>query len=155
MRIRMMLGTLGTLTILYGAWRIIGTARLTRPTTLAEWLIGAVIAHDAVIAPATMVVGLALNKVVAPRARRYVVGALIASALVTAVAVPLIYRRGTQPRSTTLEAQDYGLHLAVLVGLIAAAAAAAYFVRVLRDRRAQQLSDANDRPPADQVSTTE
>ena len=49
----------------------------------------------------------------------------------------------------------YVTHLAVLIGLILAAAATAYVIRVLRDRRTQQVNVAKDRPPADQVSSTE
>lgn len=160
MRTRGVLGVLGALVVVYGVWRITGTARLTRPRVLAEWLIGAVVVHDGILAPLSLAVGFALNKVTAPRARRYIAGALIASALVAAVAAPLIYRRGTQPRSTTLEVQNYALHLMVLVALICSGALVAYLSRVARDRRgsgggAQLVSDTNERPSSDQVSSTE
>lgn len=93
MRTRITLGALGVLTIVYGTWRIVSTARLTRPMAVLEWLVGAVVIHDGVIAPLTVLAGFALGRITAPRARRYAAGALVASALVTAVAVPLIYRR--------------------------------------------------------------
>jgi hypothetical protein len=93
-----------------------------------------------------------------PRARRYVQGALVAIGLVTIVAIPLIYRHDKSQPGQALLIQNYVGHLAAIGGLIAAAAATAYAVRVLRDRAgapAQLSSATNVRPPEDQISPTE
>jgi hypothetical protein len=154
MRSRIALGTIGALIMAYGAWRLLGTAGLTRPRTVGEWLIAALILHDGVLVPVTMTLGFVLNATLGPRARRYVAGALVAAALVTVVALPLIYRRGTVPPSTTLETQNYGSHLALIVALIAVVSAGSYAVRALRDRRVDRVSDTNDRPPTDHSSSS-
>ncbi len=143
----------------YGAWRILGTARLTQPSTLAIWLVGAVLIHDLVIAPLTMATGWLIGRLVPSRARRYLVGGLVAGALVTAVAVPLIYRRGTVVASKQLETQNYTSNLMIILGAIAAVTTVAYVVRLVRDRTAtgrdgRRSSAANDLPPADQQSRT-
>jgi hypothetical protein len=135
MRSRIVLGAAGVLLILFGAFRILTNSGQTDPIGLAEWLVGAVVLHDGILVPLTMAVGALLTRFVPPRARRYLQGGLIAAALVTAIAIPLIYRRGSQPKAKSLELQNYGLHLAVLVGLIAAVVAVAYATRVLRDRQ--------------------
>ena len=92
-------------------------------------------------------------RVVPPRARTYVQGGLVCAALLTVIALPLIYRRGHAAAGLTLLEQNYAAHLAVLLGIVAGVACAAYAVRVLRDRR-QRVRSANERPPTDQVSPT-
>lgn len=154
MRTRIALGTIGVLILAYGSWRLLGTPRLTRPTTVGVWLLAALVLHDAVLAPLTIAVGFLLGAVLRPRARRYVAGALVAGGLVTAVALPIVYRRGQAPPGTTLEAQDYVGHLLLILAAIAAVTAGAYVIRVVRDRTSQPDNEANDLPPADQVSTT-
>lgn len=149
-RTRLILGAIGVLVMAYGAWRILGTARLTRPRTLAVWLVAAVVLHDGVLAPLTMTAGYILGRIFRPRARRYVVGGLVTAAMVTAVAIPLIHRRGTQPTSTTLEVQDYTTHLVVILGVIAAVTTIGYLARLARDR--QRMSVANERPSEDHAS---
>jgi hypothetical protein len=152
MRTRLVLGAVGLLVMTYGAWRVLGTAHLTRPKTLGVWLLAALVLHDAVLVPVTLTVGFVLGALVRPRARRYIQGALVASGLVAAVAVVLIYRRGRAARITTLETQNYAAHLLVIVAAIAAVSAGAYAVRVVRDARSQRASAANVRPPADHDS---
>jgi hypothetical protein len=151
MRTRVLVGALGIYAMGYGLWRILQQPQLSKPPELLRWLIGAVVLHDGVLVPATLVVGAALT-VMRPRARRYVQGALVAGALVTAVAIPLIYRHGSQPTAKSLENQNYAAHLTLILGLIGACAALAYTVRVVRDRRDQRISVTKVRPPASQTS---
>jgi hypothetical protein len=152
MRLRIALGAAGVLLILFGVFRILTNAGQTDPVGMAEWLAAAVVLHDGILVPLTMAVGALLTRFVPPRARRYLQGGLIAAALVTAISIPLIYRRGSQPRGKSLELQNYGLHLAVLVGLIAAVVVVAYATRVLRDRRLG-LAGQPDRPDTGKRTT--
>ena len=152
-RLRMGVGGLGVLGILYGVDLVLTDQRDDHPIQLVKWLIGGVILHDGILVPATMLLGAVLGLVFKPRARRFVQGALISSGLVTVIALPLIYRHGKSQPGQALETQNYTQHLAIIVGLIAACALVAYGVRVLRDR--QQSSAANVRPPDDQTSPTE
>jgi len=147
MRLRLSIGAIGLVFLSYGAWRILGNSDRTNPRGLARWLIGAVIIHDGILVPATMVVGFLLTHLVSSRARRYVQGALITSGLVAVIAIPLIDRRGSQPAVKGLELQNYGLHLAVLIALIVGVTAAAYVVRVVLDRRSTD-SETNVRSPS-------
>jgi hypothetical protein len=153
-RTRLVLGAIGLLGIGYGVWLIMRFTVVSKPLKLAEWLAGAVILHDGVLVPVTLTLGAVLTKVIPPRARRYIQGALISSGLVTAVAVALIYRRGDQQKSLSLLQQNYAAHLLLIVGVIVAVTAVAYLVRVARDSH-QLASATNVRPPADQISSTE
>ena len=137
-RIRLVIGAIGVLIAAYGGWRILTTARLTRPLELGEWLIGALVVHDALLAPLTALFGIGLHRVMArraPRAGRYVAGVLVVAAMVVVVGVPLIHRRGHTPSGSTLEARNYGGGLAVILGVVVAFGVFAYVIRVVRDRR--------------------
>ncbi|HJQ44466.1 MAG TPA: hypothetical protein VJ831_15360 [Jatrophihabitantaceae bacterium] len=156
-RTRWLLGAAGVAIIGYGAWRILGTARLTRPRTLGLWLMGALIVHDGVVAPVTSSAGWLLGRISRPRARRYLSGALVAGAIVTAVALPLIHRRGHAQPGSTLLTRNYETNLTLILSGIAAVAVVAYLQRLIRDRRAQtgqRSSETNVRPPDDQDSAS-
>ena len=153
MRTRLALGTAGLALIVFGIVRIFENSDRTNPRGLARWLIGAVIIHDGILVPATMLLGFVITHVVKPRMRRYVQGALIASGLITIVAIPLIDRRGSQPAVKALEQQNYGLHLGILIALVFGAALIAYVGQVLLDRRAAEKL-RNVRPAAVHDSDT-
>jgi hypothetical protein len=153
MRTRLALGSAGVALILFGVFRIFQNSDRTNPKGLARWLIAAVVIHDGILVPSTMLIGFVLTHVFKARIRRYVQGALVASGLVTIIAIPLIDRRGSQPAVKALEQQNYGLHLEILLALVFLVAALAYLTQVLLDRRSA-VNVRNVRPCADQDSET-
>lgn len=148
---RIALGTSGVLLASYGAFRILTQQNAHQILTLGKWLVAAVVLHDFVLVPLTMLVGAALGVAVRPRARRYLQGALITGGLVTVISLPLIYRRGSQAPVKALERQNYGAHLALLWAIIAAVAVVAYLVALVRGRE-MRSSTANERPSIDHDS---
>jgi hypothetical protein len=124
------LGLLG-----FGFYRLLTEIPFTDLAVLAVWLIGAVLIHDGVLSPLVLAVGRTLARLPA-RARQYVQAALIASAPVTVIAIPLIYRRGSEPDSKALLQQNYAAHLGLLVTVVAGVSLLLYALRVARDYRA-------------------
>jgi hypothetical protein len=112
---------------------------------LALWLIAALIIHDGLLSPAIVGVGAALRRFVPDRGRRYLQFGLITAAMVTVIAVPLIYRAHTQPPAKALLLQDFGINLTVLLAAIGSGTLIAYAVRVARDR------SLPDRQPPDEA----
>ena len=91
--------------------------------------------------------GVLLRRVPA-RARTHLQGALVAGGIVTVIALPLIYREGSQPDAKAILDQDFRLNLTVLVGGIATAAVTSYLWRCVRARRAPgPPPPAGDQPP--------
>jgi len=123
----------GILLAVFGAFRLLTTVPIGALAVLALWMIGAVIIHDGIIAPAT--VGWLLGKVSPPRARRYVQTFLISGGLVTIIAIPLILRRKTQPASKAILQQNYAGPLTVLLGIIAGLSLLAYAEHVAHEQR--------------------
>lgn len=144
MRLRVLLGAVGVAGVLYGALGLLTHPR-AEPLALGLWLAAAVAVHDGLLVPLTLLAGAALARVVPPRARGHVQGVLVAGALVAAVTLPLVLRRGTVPAAKALLEQDYATNLALVVAVIAAGGAAAYAVRVRRDRRALRGPGGGDR----------
>jgi hypothetical protein len=149
---RVLLGAAGLFLLGWGVYHLLQDHAATHPTEVAVWLVIALAVHDGVIAWAVVVVGWLISRVVPPRARAYLQGGLICAALITLIALPLIYRRGKAARGLTLLTQNYPAHLAVLLGMVAAATVGAYALRVVRDR--PDRSRANERPSTDQSSAT-
>jgi hypothetical protein len=131
---RIILATVGGLALLYGIANLLIQIPNQSLMLVAIWLVAVLIIHDLILAPAVVGVGWLLRRFVPDRARRFLQVGLIISAIVTLLAVPMIYRRGSQPPQKTLLIQNYGANFALLLGIIAGVTLAAYAVRVARDR---------------------
>lgn len=137
---RLGLAASGIAAAVYGIGRLVTEIPLHSLTLLVGWLIAAVVIHDGLVSPAVIAVGWTLRRLVQPRARRYVQAALIVSALVTIVALPMIYRANRQPPSKAILRQDFGENLALLLAIIAVATLIMYAVQVARDARSDRES---------------
>ncbi len=146
---RIVLTATGLALALFGVFRLVTEIPLLNLLFLALWLAAAIAIHDGVLSPAVVAVGWTLRRFVPDRARRYLQIALIASGLVTVVALPMIFLRGSQPAVKALLLRDYAGNLSLLIGLIAAAALALYALRVARDRPPSPAPADQPTPPAD------
>lgn len=139
-RWRIVLGTPGMLLGAFGAFRLLTQVPLTDVAILAAWMVGVVVIHDGVLSPLVIAVGALVTRV-SPRARRYMQFALVTGGLIAVIGVVLAARRGTQPQVKALLLRDYGVNLAILLGLVSAVSLGAYAVRVARDVRSRGGSD--------------
>jgi hypothetical protein len=142
---RIILGVVGIGVGTYGIFQLL--TQLPRQTLvlLALWLIAALIIHDGLLSPAVVGVGAALRRYVPDRGRRYLQFGLIMAAMVTVIAVPLIYRANTHPPAKALLLQDFGINLTVLLAAIGGGTLIAYAIRVAQDRSLPR------RPPPDEA----
>ncbi|MFE1988128.1 hypothetical protein [Streptomyces mirabilis] len=101
-----------------------------------EWLGGAVVLHDALIAPLVLLVGLVL---VRGGVRGPVRGALLVAGALTAVALPVLLRPGPRANSTVLPL-DYPRNW--LLTLVAVATVTALLVA------AKEFRSSRRRPPS-------
>jgi hypothetical protein len=113
------------------------------------WLIGALIVHDAIIAPSVFVVTLLARRLSArvPAVIIAIVeGALVIAGIVTLLFLPEVIKKAIGTNSSSILPQSYGLHLAVFYAVMAILTiAAVMFYRRLLMRR-QKL-----RPPEAQA----
>jgi hypothetical protein len=101
---------------------------------LGVWLAAALVIQDAILASSVVGVGWLLRRYVPDRGRRYVQVALIMSALITVIVVPMIFLRGSQPAVKALLLRNYGSNLMLIIAIIGVISLILYAVRVARDR---------------------
>jgi hypothetical protein len=144
---RTVLGGVGMAALGYGGWLIARWPTHTKPVSLAIWLAGALILHDGILVPATLIVGALLTLALRPRARRHVQGFLIVAAVVTVVTVPLVIREGKAQPGQALLTQNYLSHLVWVLAVVGGLCLLAYLVQVARDRRAGPREHPRSGPP--------
>lgn len=137
---RIILVIAGTALGLFGIFRLATEIPLANVAWLLVWLVAAIGIHDGVLSPFVVGLGWLLRRLVPDRARRYLQFALIMSGLVTIIALPMIYLRGSQPAVKALLLRNYGANLALIIGLIAVATLIIYAIRVARDRPGQGVA---------------
>lgn len=110
----------GALVTAYGGWLLLDLGWANTRATLV-WLVGGVVLHDAVFAPAVLLVSLVAVRVVrADRLAPWVV-ALVVLVPLTLLAIPELGRFGADPRNATLLDRHYWWGWAALVTLVALA----------------------------------
>lgn len=140
--IRIVMIAAGLLLAGLGVFRLLTVVEWPTLLQIGIWLVAAIILHDMIVAPSTIGVGWVLRRFVPVRARRYLQAGLIISGLVTVIALPMIYLRGSQPAVKALLLRDYGANLALIIGVIAVIMVLLYVRRVRLERRAATLPPA-------------
>jgi hypothetical protein len=120
----------------FGVFRLLTELPTYSLLILGVWLLAALVIQDAILAPSVVGVGWLLRRYVPDRGRRFLQVTLIMSALITVIAVPMIFLRGTQPAVKALLLRNYGSNLILIIAIIAVISLILYAVRVARDRSA-------------------
>ena len=113
----------------------------TRLVPWLAWLFGALVVHDAVIVPLTMLAGRATRRARPLVIRTPLQVALALTGVVTLYAVPLLlgYGRGAQPGNASVQPLNYRTSWLVVVALVWLAAAALAGWPALRGRVTRRL----------------
>lgn len=131
--VRIALAVVGVVALGYGAGRLLFGLPVATLVVLGAWLLVALLLHHAVLQPALLAVGAALQRI-PDRARGFVQAGLIMIGAVTLVAAPLMLRQFSQPPAKAMLLQQYGVNLVVLVMIIAVGTLIAYGVARARER---------------------
>ena len=121
-RVPVLLAGLGALG--WGTWLLLTGGRATAPAGALTWLAGALLGHDAVLAPLSVAAGWAMLRLTARlpgAARRVVAGGLFVAACLVLVALPALLAPGID--NATATPRDYGRGLVTLLLVVAAAVA--------------------------------
>jgi hypothetical protein len=132
---RIILAVAGIALLAFGVFRLLSEIPPHSLLILAVWLVAALVLHDALLAPSVVGVGWLLRRYVPARGRRYVQVALIMIALVTVIAIPMIFLRGSQPAAKALLLRNYGANLILIIGILGIVSLILYAVRVVREAR--------------------
>ena len=128
--VRLSLGATGVVLVLVGVWHLLGRGPADLVATVV-WLAGGVVAHDAVIAPVVVLLGVALLPRLPAWSRGPAVAGFVVLLTVTLTAVPVLGRFGAKPDDPWLLPRPYG---ALWLGFALVVVAAVVGASVLRRR---------------------
>jgi hypothetical protein len=136
MAARVTLGAVGVAAMLWAAWLTLTGGAATNPTRVALWLIGGLVVHDAVLAPALVAFGWVVARLLPPWAQAPVQAGGLVAAVVTLASVPLLLGFGRRPDNPSANPLDYPRNLLIVLTVVAVVCAVwALFAR--RASRAQ------------------
>ena len=116
MRMRLLLGALGVAVATYGGWLLL-QEDLSDLVDTAVWLAGGVVLHDFVLVPLTLLLGLALVRLLPANLRAPVVGGLVVLGTVTLMAVPVLGGWGANADNPTILDRNYPVGWLVVAGV--------------------------------------
>ena len=116
MRTRLLLGALGVAVATYGGWLLL-QEDLSDLVDTAVWLAGGVVLHDFVLVPLTLLLGLALVRLLPVNLRAPVVGGLVVLGTVTLMAVPVLGGWGANADNPTILDRNYPVGWLVVAGV--------------------------------------
>lgn len=117
---RWVLGLAGLALLAYGgvlAWEF-GTSRTINAVQGLAWFVGGPVVHDGLVAPVVGVVGLVLTRVLPEHWRAPVVVGVVLSAILTLLAIPLLWRPFHVATNPGLHDRDYGVGLLIALGVV-------------------------------------
>jgi hypothetical protein len=125
----------GWAAIAYGIAGGLDNARDTHPTEIVRWFLGAAVIHDGLIAPAVLLVGFAVGRLLPGPIRGPVQGGLIATAVLMLFALPLVRGYGVRPDNPTVVFRDYGPALLAVLAAVWVVTTAVAVLSYHRSRR--------------------
>lgn len=128
---RIVLGTFGIAALLWGVWSLVDDG-VTALVSLAIWLAGAIIVHDAILAPLTIGITLIAAKLLPAPARMPTVVAFVVWATCSLAFVAVLSGQAGKTGNDTILGRPYALTWVAFTLLLAAAAT---ITSVLRARR--------------------
>ncbi len=113
---RILLGALGVAGAAYGGWLLLQRGLADLVATVV-WLAGGVVAHDAVLAPLTLLLGVLSARLLPEGWRGPAARFAVLAGPLTLLAVPVLGRFGARADNPTLLDRPYAAGWALVVGL--------------------------------------
>jgi len=117
-RLFWILAVVGGAVMAFGVWGLFRDAARTHPDQWVRWFVGAALVHDFLVAPLVFVVAALTRRLLSERSRGIVNGALIATAVLSAMAYPFLRGFGDNPDNASILPNNYALNLSLIVGLL-------------------------------------
>ncbi|GAB3987221.1 hypothetical protein GCM10029978_105100 [Actinoallomurus acanthiterrae] len=133
MKGRLVVYGLGAALIGVGGVGLLADAADTHPVGWLVWFVASALAHDLLLAPILLATAALTGRIPEPY-RGPVRVSLVLAGSVSAVALPMVLGLGRQAGNPSRLPQAYGVHLAVVVGVIGLAGAVVTVVRLRRGR---------------------
>lgn len=132
------LGALGVLVAAYGGWLLLSRQDTAGNLDAVLWLAGGVVVHDALLAPALVVLCWVGARLLPAVARPAAAAGLVVLGSLTLLAVPFLggFGRENAPDNSTLLDRDYTAGFLVLVGVVLVGVVLPVLLHTVRTARA-------------------
>jgi hypothetical protein len=129
--VRLLLGACGVALVLVGLWHLLLDERPDLPAavSIVLFVVGGLLAHDAVIAPLVVLLGAVLLPRLPSWSRAPAVAGAVVLGSVTLAAVPVLGRFGAKADDPWLLPRPYGVLWTVLAGIVLLVVVVASLVR--------------------------
>ena len=132
MRGRLLIGGIGVVVGLFGAYLLLSRQDHDQLLSAAIWLASGVVLHDFVLAPIVLVVVAVGARVVPTGFRAAAVAGLVVLGTATVIAVPVLSGMGERPDNASLLNRDYWTGWLVLAGVVVVGVVVGGLVRARR-----------------------
>lgn len=140
-RARIIIGAIGTVLGAYGAWLALTRQDLGQLVEIGIWLVAGVIAHDALIAGAVLLVSLLGRRLLPQAAQAPATLALILWGAITLAVIPVLGRFGGRADNPTLLDRPYLASWLVLTVVTVAVVVLASVIRTRRSHPAAVVAE--------------
>ncbi|CAN5222822.1 hypothetical protein BH20ACT16_BH20ACT16_14050 [soil metagenome] len=106
----------------------------TRPGNMVKWVLGGLIAHDAIVAPAVVAVSFLLARLLPAAIRGGIQATLAVCAVLVVMSYPVLNAAGRDPNNPSLLPHDYPRNLAIVLAAILAGGIVVTITRAARAR---------------------
>jgi hypothetical protein len=149
--LRLGVGACGVAMLAFGLWTFWRLkSHIGLPASIWRWLLGGVIGHDAILAPAVFLCCALAGRYTSARVRRALALFLLAGGSLVIVGLPDILRSGDNP-NPTVTPLDYPRNLTIALGAVALIAVLTLVPGGVRDRR-RRAQEARLRMQAEAVA---
>ena len=131
---RFVLGAAGLALLGNGAYGLLTSPQTSPPEAVGQWLVGGLILHDALLAPAVYVLGAIACRFTSARWRGRLAALLLIGGSLTLISLPEVLRQGRNANPTVLPL-DYARNIGLLLGALVTAMALYSAVDAARRRR--------------------
>lgn len=142
---RILLGAAGVAVMGYGLQGFLTAPEITARPEVGEWLIAAIILHDALLAPAVFVLSAAAYRTTGVRLRGRLAALLLIGGSLVLISYPALSQKGNNPNHTVLPL-DYARNLSAVLAALAAIVVLLSVTDLLRSRRRRKLLRAVREP---------
>lgn len=119
----------------FGLIGLITNSAQTRPSNMVKWVVGGLIAHDALVAPAVIVASFLLARLLPAAVRGGIQATLAVCAVLVVMSVPVLKAAGRDPNNPSLLPSDYPQNLAIVLAIVLIGGVALTLLRAARRRR--------------------
>jgi hypothetical protein len=131
----------------FGLYGLLHNATQTVPANVLKWIAGALLLHDALLAPAVLAAGFVLTRLLPAAIRAGMQATLAVCAFVVVMSVPVLKAVGRRPDNPSLLPHDYGQNLALVIAvLLAGGTLLTLFMAARASQARRRCSDPDSAP---------